>query len=113
MHGPLTLSLMLALVRSRLGEVVAEAEAEDGTGPAAAAAADQGWHLLNLDYRNVAPLYAGEAMKVCLKLSANESDASKKKWHVWVEGPEGGLAVKGTAIAMRPIYRKTTRKSWA
>jgi hypothetical protein len=63
-------------------------------------------HLLNIDYKNVAPLYVGERAKVCLRLNPEGSDDSRKKWNAWIESPDGGLAVKGTAVAIEPVSRK-------
>ena len=74
-HGPLTLALLLAALDCRLRE----------TGRADRTVAA-------LDYRNLAPLYAGEELRLC----GREADADGLE--VWVEGPDGGLAVRGTAV---------------
>jgi len=79
-HGPLSLSLMLAALRARI---------------------EHPWRLLSLDYKNVAPLYAGEEVNVCLRASPGEKDDMTKKFNVWVEGPGGSLAVRGTAVAVK------------
>jgi hydroxyacyl-ACP dehydratase HTD2-like protein with hotdog domain len=71
-HGPLTVVIMLSVLRSQLG-------------PAEM--------VLKFDYRNLAPLYAEEEMRVCVKRDTEK----KNKFHVWIEGKEGGYAVKGTA----------------
>ena len=47
-----------------------------------------------IEYRNVAPLYAEEEMKICGR--ANGQD-----WDVWIEGKDGGYAVKGVVRARR------------
>lgn len=44
-----------------------------------------------LEYRNLSPLYAEEPVKLCGR------EVEKGKYEVWVETPEGGIAVKGTA----------------
>ena len=49
-------------------------------------------------YRNHAPLYVDEPMKICVRRLEKDEG---KKWDVWVEGPEGGLAVKGTVETKR------------
>ncbi|KAL8710535.1 MAG: hypothetical protein Q9220_004968 [cf. Caloplaca sp. 1 TL-2023] len=55
-----------------------------------------------LEYRNIAPLYAEEEMKICVR------QKEKHIWETWIEGPDGGLAVRGTVrtadsrVAMRP-----------
>ncbi|MCJ1232761.1 hypothetical protein MMC14_000715 [Varicellaria rhodocarpa] len=41
-----------------------------------------------IEYRNLAPLYADEEMKICGR-------ANGKDWDVWIEGKDGGYAVKG------------------
>ncbi len=57
--------------------------------------------LKSIEYRNLAPLYCDEEMKVC--------GMEKKKFHdgtlydIWIEGPTGGVAVKGT---VRSVNRK-------
>jgi hydroxyacyl-ACP dehydratase HTD2-like protein with hotdog domain len=53
-------------------------------------------YVKSLSYRNLAPLYVGEQMKVCLRRT--KSGGSQLGWDVWIEGPEGGLAVKGSAV---------------
>ena len=66
----------------------------------------------HISYRNYAPLYVGEQMTVCLRppppprVEAEESTAAaaaaaagdKEKWDAWVEGPEGGMAVRGSVV---------------
>ena len=75
-HGPLSLTLLLTALRAQLRD------SDD---------------VKRIEYRNLAPLYAGEPMTVCLRRNPATAD-SGGKWDVWVEGPEGGLAVRGTAI---------------
>lgn len=72
-HGPLSLVLMLSGLRSQLKEFEI---------------------LERFDYRNLAPLYADEEMKVCVRKSRLNAD----KYDVWIEGRDGGYAVKGTAV---------------
>ncbi|KAF7551615.1 hypothetical protein G7Z17_g4872 [Cylindrodendrum hubeiense] len=74
-HGPLTLTLMLRVLADRLGE---------------------GVYVRRFTYRNHAPLYVNERMTVSLRKVSGNSE-TQGRWDVWVEGPEGGLAVKGTA----------------
>ncbi|POR37885.1 Hydroxyacyl-thioester dehydratase type 2, mitochondrial [Tolypocladium paradoxum] len=68
-HGPLALALMLRVLSAAAGDA--------GT-------------VRRIAYRNYAPLYVNEEMRVCARA------VDGRDWHVWVEGP-GGLAVKGTA----------------
>jgi len=51
----------------------------------------QGKTLASIDYRNLAPLYCSEPVKLCARESGED------KFEVWVETPEGGVAVKGSA----------------
>jgi hydroxyacyl-ACP dehydratase HTD2-like protein with hotdog domain len=70
-HGPLTLAVLLRAVGS------------------------QGLQIRDIRYRNVAPLYVDEAMRVCGKRQAGDRGV----WDVWIEGKTGGLAVRGTVQA--------------
>lgn len=76
-HGPLTVVLMLQILQ---GYQRTKAKGE-GTAPRV---------VTHIEYRNLAPLYAEEEMKVCVK----QKDESL--WETWIEGPDGGLAVRGT-----------------
>lgn len=71
-HGPLSLALMLRVLASHTGRDVAR-----------------------LVYRNHAPLYVGERLDVCVK--EKQKAQGQGEWDVWVQGPAGGLAVKGSA----------------
>lgn len=71
-HGPLTLTLLLSVLQGHL-------------------------QTLNLrvgqfEYRNLAPLFVDEELSICGKPKNGGSS-----WDVWIEGPDGGLAVRGTA----------------
>ncbi|KHO00647.1 uncharacterized protein MAM_01425 [Metarhizium album ARSEF 1941] len=46
-----------------------------------------------ISYRNLAPLYVNEELSVCV---GRPDDG--RSWDVWIEGPEGGLAVRGKAV---------------
>ena len=80
-HGPLSLVLMLQYLQHCL--VKENHERKDGK---------REW-IRSIQYRNLAPLYAEEDMKICLKRKGQ--DDSKANWDVWVEGRDGGYAVKG------------------
>ncbi|KAF1942085.1 hypothetical protein EJ02DRAFT_183432 [Clathrospora elynae] len=84
-HGPLALTLMLQVLTNYVtthtkGEQVVE----------------------SIEYRNLAPLYCDEEMRICgleKKILQNGS-----AYDVWIEGPTGGVAVKGivyTAVRKR------------
>ncbi|GME45725.1 Prephenate dehydratase protein [Neofusicoccum parvum] len=81
-HGPLSFSLLVTLLQNNL--------------PA-------GHRIAELEYRNLAPLYCDEPVKLCGRKADPSSSNGKGrgegegKYEVWVETPEGGLAVKGTA----------------
>lgn len=72
-HGPLTLVLMLSVLRSQL---------------------KAGEKVKTFDYKNLVPLYANESLKVCVRKYGTRED----KYEVWIEGREGGYAVKGNAV---------------
>ena len=72
-HGPLLLVLMLSALRTA-------ALAEGKLPPAAR----------GLDYMNLQPVFVGERMRMCVRPTGT-------KWHVWVEGEDGRLCVKGSA----------------
>ena len=69
-HGPLTLTLMLEMLAGHLAHTLEE--------------------IVRVQYKNLAPLYADEAMTVCGKQRATGV------YEVWIEGKDGGLAVKGS-----------------
>ncbi|KAI0887207.1 HotDog domain-containing protein [Annulohypoxylon maeteangense] len=88
-HGPLTLTLMLAAVRSRIGNPL--------------------MRITKIDYRNLAPLYVNEPLRVCVRLIQQENADGpdpRQEWEVWVEDRDGGLAVRGTAQAKTFVPRK-------
>jgi len=72
-HGPLSFTVMTNLLEAHLREQ------------------QKGLRVQYIEYRNLAPLYAQEPVKVCGRKLEN------KKYEVWVETPEGGIAVRGTA----------------
>lgn len=83
-HGPLSLTLMLSVLRSQL---------------------DQDTVIRCIDYRNLAPLYVDEPMNVCVrkkdvgkKDDHDESSSDAQEWDVWVENKDGSLSIKGTAM---------------
>lgn len=80
-HGPLSLTLMLCVLRSQLD-----------------ASRDR---IRSIDYRNLAPLYVGEPLTVCVRpmtSTTGESKDGERKWDVWVENNDGGLSVRGTVV---------------
>ena len=78
-HGPLSVVLMLEALR-RFVRTYKEY-------------LPNGW-FHELEYRNLAPLYVDEEMKICGR------QVNGKDWEVWIEGPDGGYAVKGVVRTM-------------
>lgn len=71
-HGPLSFTLMLTILQQQLAK-------EGGRE-----------QIKSVEYRNLAPLYAYDPLKICGR------KADDQKYDVWAETPEGGIAVKGT-----------------
>ena len=81
-HGPLSLVLMLQFLSKCLFQ-------ENN------ARSDRKRECIrSIQYRNLAPLYAEEDMRICLK--RKRQDDMNGDWDVWIEGRDGGYAVKGT-----------------
>ena len=83
-HGPLSLTLMVEVLDRHLKSTFPQRKLR----------------IAEIEYRNLAPLYAEEEMKVCGRaLNGNESDGVGE-FEMWVEGKEGGFAVKGKATTV-------------
>ncbi|KAK3302494.1 uncharacterized protein B0T15DRAFT_307613 [Chaetomium strumarium] len=101
-HGPLSMVLMLSALRGCLARLQSQAQKPRPTAARKSSAPgeeEQPWktpYIKSLNYRNLAPLYVNEEMRVCLRRTKAEGDGLQ--WDVWVEGPDGGLAVKGHAV---------------
>ncbi|CCC12282.1 hypothetical protein SMACR_05354 [Sordaria macrospora] len=70
------------------------------------------WEIASIEYKNLRPLFVGEEMKVCVRLLPNKQqqkngvdeaglglclgEPRRERVDVWIEAPDGGLAVKGT-----------------
>lgn len=78
-HGPLTVILMVEHLRRYL----------DNEYVRSGKLANLEERIKSIEYRNLAPLYAEEEMKVCGRKKMNG------EYEMWVEGKEGGLAVRG------------------
>lgn len=79
-HGPLTVILMVELLRRHLeNNQVGRGRLPKFTPK-----------IESTEYRNLAPLYAEEEMKICGKKKMGG------EYEMWIEGKEGGLAVRGT-----------------
>ncbi|KAL9015587.1 MAG: hypothetical protein Q9185_007017 [Variospora sp. 1 TL-2023] len=82
-HGPLSLLLMLRFLQMHLTH---GGEPRPGKSDV----------INHIDYRCLAPLYAGEELKVCIRKKDTYA------WETWIEGPKGGLAVRGTVRTAPP-----------
>lgn len=91
-HGPLTLVLMVEYLRIHLNRL-ANPEGARFT------ARRPGAKIKHVEYRNLAPLYAEEEMKICVKSrvknTVRKTFETFDVYDVWIEGPDGGYAVKG------------------
>ncbi|KAJ4012139.1 hypothetical protein NW766_007440 [Fusarium irregulare] len=74
-HGPFTLALMLHVLNDQIGS---------------------GASVHKFSYRNYAPLYVNESLSINVR-RVSKDEGVEGRWDVWIEGPEGGMAVKGTA----------------
>ncbi|CAG8800249.1 36000_t:CDS:2, partial [Gigaspora margarita] len=72
-HGPLTCTLLLDLIRDNL---------------------PNSSYIKSFNYKALSPLYAGEEFKVCGK----KSQTNNASLDVWAENIHGGIAMRGTAI---------------
>ena len=74
-HGPLTLTFMLTLLHHHLRN------------------SSPNEVIRSVHYRNLAPLYCNEPMRIC---GRKKYLGDLPSWDIWIEGPTGGVAVKGT-----------------
>lgn len=70
-HGPLSYVMMVSLLQQQLQKT--------GAGV-----------VKDVEYRNLAPLYCNEPVTFC------GTQTGDKKWEVWTQTPEGGVAVKAS-----------------
>ncbi|KAF9695309.1 hypothetical protein EKO04_007061 [Ascochyta lentis] len=92
-HGPLTLTLMLQTLTRHLWSPEVNAEAEI---------------VESVAYRNLAPLYCDEKMRIRVKRKTRTG--AGKAWDVWIEGPEGGMAVKAIMRTVNPRKKALSTK---
>lgn len=85
-HGPLSLILMIEFLRGHLANLDLIRYGINRT-----AKIGEKEHIQRVEYRNIAPLYAEEEMKVCLRKTKTG------EWDLWIEGVDGRLAVRATA----------------
>ncbi|KAM7204965.1 hypothetical protein V8F33_001206 [Rhypophila sp. PSN 637] len=104
-HGPLTLILMLSALQREChsdSEAAQRAMGVDRSVPWVTP-----WVTRSIEYRNIRPLYAGQKMKVCVKMTKVSRFAEgklalplEKNWKVWIEDSEGRVAAKATAVTL-------------
>lgn len=85
-HGPLSLILMIELLRGHLAnlDLIKNRTIRGGK----VRVTEQ---IQRIEYRNIAPLYAEEEMNVCVRKT------KMGEWELWIEGVDGRLAVRATA----------------
>ena len=93
-HGPLSLVFMVEVLRRHLATL--DAGHLHGT------PFDRMTMIETIEYRNLAPVYAEEEMRVCGR--AQQGGA----WDVWIEGKDGGYAVKGT-VTTRKVRKQLSK----
>lgn len=100
-HGPLSLVLMMTAVQDAARTILSLGD----LGP-------RPW-VQGIRYRNLAPLYVGERMRVCVRHTPNAAVANHhtiintlspvNNWDVWIEGPDGGMVVKASAVTCNSL----------
>lgn len=80
-HGPLSLMLMTEFLRGHLANISSNHGA-DG---------ENVEFIREVEYKNIAPLYAEEELRLCARNSKHG------EWELWIEGRDGGLAVRALA----------------
>ena len=82
-HGPLSLVLMIELLRGHLANLDFIQNRTSGSGKVRLTE-----QIQRIEYRNIAPLYAEEEMNVCVRKT------KMGEWELWIEGVDGRLAVR-------------------
>jgi hypothetical protein len=65
--------------------------------------------LHSIRYRNLAPLYCDEEMRICVKKKETLDDGAL--YDIWVEGPTGGVAVKGAVRTVERVHTSDANKA--
>jgi len=66
------------------------------------------WKIESLEYKNIAPLYVGDRVKICNKLLKEELVENKthRTYQLWIEGERfGELYMRGRARVIGSTYR--------
>ncbi|KAF6223366.1 hypothetical protein HO133_000208 [Letharia lupina] len=94
-QGPLTVVLMIEVLRIHLQTLADRGRFSFEKTPG---------KITHVEYRNLAPLYAEEEMKICVRKREGGIQIGRTAtWDVWIEGRDGGYAVKGTVITQSVI----------
>lgn len=98
-HGPLTVVLMIEVLHTYLKALTGRGRFSIG------GLLDT---IRSVDYKNLVPLYAEEEMKICVRRKGVENGQPRIViWDVWIEGQDGGYAVRGTVrTLLDPRYEK-------
>jgi hydroxyacyl-ACP dehydratase HTD2-like protein with hotdog domain len=75
-HGPMTCTLLMTMLNAQISQ--------------------QGKAISKFDYRNVAPLYADEELKLCATEGADGTS-----YRLWAENGRGEVAVKAEAEVVK------------
>lgn len=90
-HGPLSFTLLVTNLRRYLA-AISNKELNNNSNNSSKDIGQGGEgreEVEYVEYRNLAPLYTDEIMKLCGRRK------EEGKWEVWVEGPDGGVKVRG------------------
>lgn len=63
---------------------------------------DGPYSVQRIEYRNLAPLYCDEQLRLCAKEKVKTRGDKNREYDVWIEGPTGKMAFKGYVNASRP-----------
>jgi hypothetical protein len=125
-HGPLSLTMLTTYLN---GIIRARYEPLTSDGNPVSKPGEEEWYIREIEYRNVAPLYCDEPLTLCVKrmetpkvvvvedpnepkrglieeaerLQEEKEDAKNadKVYKLWIEGPNGTVAVKAMATVSR------------
>jgi hypothetical protein len=64
--------------------------------------------LDSIKYRNLAPLYCDEEMRICIKKKKSLKDGV---YDIWIEGPTGGVAVNGVVRTAERVHVNSVQRA--
>lgn len=72
-----------------------------------------GGEIMNISYRNIAPVKVGEQFRVCVRRPPSTAETLKiEKWDVWVEDNDCSLCVKASAEVVSRIHQGWKIRPW-